>query len=115
MVRWIPRILGIAVSLFLGLFALDAFQPGRPLAATVTEFAIHLIPAAVVIALVAVSWWRAWLAGAAFVALAAAYALAGGLRLDWIAAISGPLLTVGVLFLWSWRRQLAATGAARPR
>jgi len=24
-------------------------------------------------------------------------------RLDWMLAISGPLLAVGVLYLWSWR------------
>jgi hypothetical protein len=100
---WSPRILGIAVSVFLSLFALDAFEPGKPLARALTDFAIHLVPAAVVLAIVALSWHRAWIGGLAFVLLAAAYAVSVGFRLDWILAISGPLLTVGVLFLWSWR------------
>jgi hypothetical protein len=103
LLRWSPRILGIAVGLYLGLFALDAFQSGKPVARALTDFAIHLVPSAVVLAIVALSWRREWIGGIAFVLLAAAYALAVRLRLDWVLAISGPLLTVGLLFLWSWR------------
>ena len=99
---WSPRILGIAVGVFLSLFALDAFAPGRPLAQASADFAMHLLPAAVVLAIVALSWRRPWIGGMAFLLLAIAYALRVN-RLDWILAISGPLLTVGVLFLWSWR------------
>ena len=102
---WSSRILGIAASFFLGLFALDAFEPGKPLAGTLLDFAIHLVPAAVVLAIVALSWRRAWIGGVAFVLLAVAYAVAVRFRLDWILAISGPLLAVGVLFLWSWRNR----------
>jgi CHASE2 domain-containing sensor protein len=100
---WTSRILGIAVSVFLGLFALDAFAPGKPLARALADFAIHLVPAAVVLTIVALSWRRPWIGGVAFVLLAAAYALTVRFRLDWVLAISGPLLAVGVLFLWSWR------------
>jgi hypothetical protein len=100
---WSPRILGIAVSLFLSLFALDAFEPGQPLARAFPDLVIHLAPAAAVLALVALSWHRPWLGGVAFILLALGYAVTVRLRLDWIVAISGPLLTVGVLFLWSWR------------
>lgn len=91
------------MSFFLSLFALDAVEPGKPLARALPDFAIHLVPAAVVLAIVALSWRRAWIGGVAFVLLAAAYAVTVRFRLDWILAISGPLLTVGVLFLWSWR------------
>lgn len=102
---WSPRILGIAVSLFLSLFALDAFERGKPVASVLTDFAIHLVPAAVVLAIVALSWRRPWIGGVAFVLLGAAYGLAVSFRLDWTLPISGPLLTAGALFLWSWRRQ----------
>ena len=100
---WSPRILGILVGFFLSLFAWDAFETGKPLARALTDFAIHLAPAAVVLAIVALSWRRPWIGGVAFVLLAAVYALGVSFRLDWILAISGPLLTAGVLFLWSWR------------
>jgi heme O synthase-like polyprenyltransferase len=81
---------------------LDAFEPGKPPARALVDFAIHLVPAGVVLAIVALSWRRAWIGGVAFVLLAAAYAVSVR-RFDWILVIAGPLLTVGVLFLWSWR------------
>jgi hypothetical protein len=100
---WNARILGIAVSVFLGLFALDALEPGRPFSTAVAALAIHLLPALAVLAIVVVSWRRPWIGGLAFVMLAVAYALMVPSRLDWILVISGPLLAVGLLFLWSWR------------
>lgn len=100
---WSPRILGIAVSAFLGLFALDAFAPGTPPARALVDFAIHLVPAAVLLGIVVLSWRWPWIGGIAFVLLAGAYALSVRFRPDWTLLISGPLLAVGVLFLWSWR------------
>ena len=100
---WSPRVLGIAMAAFLGLFALDAFQEGQPLAAAAAAFALHLVPALVVLALVAVAWKREWIGAMGFVGLAVLYAASVGGRLDWVLAISGPLLIVGGLFLWSWR------------
>ena len=35
---WSPRILGVGVSLFLGLFALDAFSQGKPLIQALPDF-----------------------------------------------------------------------------
>lgn len=52
LVVWSPRVLGIAMAAFLGLFALDAFQEGQPLSAMVAAFTLHLLPAFVVLALV---------------------------------------------------------------
>jgi len=100
---WSPRILGIVVSLFIGLFALDAFSQGRPLFEALPDFVIHLIPAFVLLALVGASWRWEWIGGLAFIGLAVAYAvtMARG-HIDWLLVISGPLLVVGALFLWSW-------------
>src|SRR5688572_27011201 len=102
---WSPRILGILVSLFIGLFALDAFSQGKPLLAALPDFVIHLIPALALLAVVAASWRRAWIGGVAFMGLAVLYAttLARD-RIDWMLVISGPLVVVGALFWWSWRR-----------
>jgi hypothetical protein len=108
---WSPRILGIAVGLFLSLFALDAFGPGKPFAPALTDFVIHLVPAVAVLAIVALSWHRPWIGGVAFVMLALAYALMARSRPDWIVAISGPLMIVGVLYLWSWLRHHGALTA----
>ena len=101
---WAPRLAGVLLALFLAVFALDAFD-GRPLPQAVPGFLIHLVPAGIVLAIVAVAW-RLPLAGAvAFPVLAAVYAVSVRWRLDWVAVIGGPLLLVGVLFLASWRAQ----------
>ena len=100
---WTPRILGILVSLFIALFALDAFSANRPFSAALPDFLMHLIPALTLLTIVAVSWRYEWVGALAFIALAVVYSttMARG-RIDWMLVIGGPLLIVGVLFLWSW-------------
>jgi len=99
---WSPRIAGLALSVFLAAFALDAFD-GRSFVAALPGFALHLLPAALVLAIVAVSW-RLPLAGAVtFPLLAVGYAFLARGHLDWVAVIGGPLVVLGVLFLLSWR------------
>jgi len=102
---WLPRLLGLAVCLFLGLFALDAFDGRQNLARSLADFAFHLLPVLLLGAIVLLSWRRPWIGGVVFIAVAVLYAtaLARG-RLDWIAVIAGPLFVVGLLFLWSWRK-----------
>jgi hypothetical protein len=103
LILWSPRVLGILVGLFIGMFALDAFSEGKPLLQALPDFIVHLIPAFVLLALVFASFRRPWIGAAAFIGLAAVYAatMSRG-RLDWMLTISGPLLVVGALFLWSW-------------
>jgi hypothetical protein len=106
---WSARILGICVSAFLALFALDAFAPHRTFVQSVPGLIVHLLPALLVLGIVAVSWRREWIGACAFTALAVGYALLARDRLDWVAAISGPLLIVGVLFFLSWFGRKAVT------
>lgn len=108
---WLPRLLGIAVAVFLGMFALDAFSDGKPLASALGDFAIHLLPAATILAVVAIAWRYPWVGAIVFVGLSVLYALSVR-RLDWIALISTPLLVVGLLFLAS---SFAGTGQAERR
>jgi hypothetical protein len=108
---WSPRVLGLLLCVFLGLFAADAFGEGKPLAQALIDFAIHLLPSVLLLCVVAASWRREWLGGMVFIALAVAYATMMATRLEWILVVSGPLLLVGLLFLWSWRCRSAL---ARP-
>jgi len=101
---WIPRVLGILAGLFLGLFALDAFSEGNPLSQALPDFIIHLVPGAVLLAVVALAWRWPWVGAAAFLGLALVYAASNMSRPDWILTISGPLAIVGALFFWSWHR-----------
>jgi len=103
---WAPRALGLAFSLLLAVFALDAFSDGQPLFDAVLEFLIHLLPSLVVATVVAVSWRREWIGAVTFAALSLAYAgtTARG-HFDWMLIVSGPLLLVSMLFLWNWLNQ----------
>lgn len=99
---WAPRVLGLLTAAFLGLFALDAFA-GRSFREGLGEFIIHLAPAALLLALVAISWRYERFGAGVFFLLALGYALMVNWRLDWVAAVSGPLVLVGLLFLVSSR------------
>ena len=101
---WAPRVLGVGSGLFLSLFALDAFAPGKPVPEALLDFLVHLAPATLVFSVVAVAWRRDGIGALAFVALALLYVWMAGTRVDWIIVISGPLLVTGLLFMWNWIR-----------
>ena len=88
---WAPRVAGIAMSLFLALFALDAFN-GKSFARALPEFGAHLAPALLVLGVVALAWRYPLRGAVGFGLLALAYAV-----------IAGPLAVVAVLFFVSWR------------
>jgi hypothetical protein len=111
MLLWAPRIAGIAIALFLSLFALDAFD-GRPFLTVLPGFLIHLIPAGLVLVALALAWRLPLIGTVAFTALALAYAITARWRLGWIAVIGGPLIVVAVLFLLSWRYRGAYNAGA---
>jgi hypothetical protein len=97
-----PRILGILVCLFLGMFSLDAFGSGKTFVAAIADFAIHLTPALILLAVVVVAWRWEWVGALVFIGVAVAYAFSVRTHISWIPVISGPLLIVGMLFFWSW-------------
>jgi hypothetical protein len=101
---WAPRVLGLLMAGFLALFALDVFTEGSGFAA-VGAFAIHLVPALVILAVGLVSWRYPALGAATFIGLAMLYAWIARAHLDWILVISGPLMLLGLLFLWNWRQE----------
>ena len=106
-VFWAPRLGGLAMAVFLALFALDAVN-GQSWTQTVVEIAIHLFPSLLVLALVAVGWKFEWVGAIGFSALAFLYAAMVRGRLDWISVISTPLLLVGLLFCASWRARVVS-------
>ena len=107
---WTPRLVGVAVTLFVAAFALDAFD-GRPFFEAIPGFLIHLLPAGVCAAVVAAAWRFHWIGAIGFGALAVGYALMVPSRPDWIAVISGPLALTALLFALSpaRRRPMRAT------
>ena len=110
--HWIPRSLCILATLFISMFALDAFAPGLPLWEQIRDFLLHLIPTYILLLILWLAWvkekWGGWL----FILLGAAtgifvfminYNRTGSLwmALGIVLIINIPVIMVGILFLIS--------------
>lgn len=100
---WTPRILTLLFAVFISLFALDVFEEGYTFWETILGLLIHLIPTAVILLGLALSWRWEWIGGILFPGLAVFYLFAFP-GAHWLAYlfISGPLFLIGVLFLINW-------------
>ena len=108
---WFPRAMGIAFAIFLSLFALDVFHEGHGLGKALLALLIHLVPALMVLTVLAIAWRWEWIGAAGFAALAMWYAAGNGRRHpDWVMVIAGPLVVIAALFLVIWlkHRELRA-------
>ncbi len=108
---WTPRILCILFAAFISIFALDVFGEGNGFWKTLLALLIHLIPTALVLVVLLLSWRWEWIGGILYNALGILYIVTMWKRpFPWpvYAAISGPLFLVGILFLlnWKYRKQL---------
>jgi hypothetical protein len=63
---WTPRILSLLFALFISLFALDVFSEGHGFWKTLLALLMHLIPTAVILIVLAISWNREWVGGILF-------------------------------------------------
>jgi hypothetical protein len=118
--HWTPRILGLTFAGFLSLFALDVFGEGYTFRQTLMALAMHLIPTAVVLGVVAISWRWAWAGALLSLALGAWYVIGLWGRFHWsaYAVIAGPLLVLGLLFgadWWNERSRSTADALRRER
>jgi hypothetical protein len=105
---WSPRVLGIFFAVFISIFAFDVFDEGYGLQETIGALLIHLIPTAVIVAILVLSWRREWIGGIVFIAFGALYLVMSRGRFTWSARvmIAGPLVLLGILFLINWRCRL---------
>lgn len=104
---WTARILGVLFAAFTSVFAADVFSERMPVWLTMIALAMHLIPTAIVVLLLAIAWRAEAIGGLLFVLAGIGYlafVVAGNHPLSWIVPISGPLVLVGALFLVSWMR-----------
>jgi hypothetical protein len=100
---WSPRILTILFALFLSVFALDVFSEGQGFWRTALALAIHLLPSATVLVILAAAWRWEWMGVVLFALLATLYARQVlPMHPSWAAAISGPLVAIAALFLADW-------------
>lgn len=101
---WMPRVLAIMFAIFLSLFALDVFREETGFWRVLTALSIHLIPAAVVLLVLLISWRWEIFGAVLYTGLALLYIVNGLNRLPGSAliVISGPLLVIALLFLINW-------------
>jgi hypothetical protein len=102
-VIWAPRIVGVGLAAFLGIFALDSLANPQGIVEAVIAVLMGLVPAIIVLIAVVVGWKYTGIAAAVFALLAVIYALSSLKHTEWIALISGPLVLEAILFFLSWR------------
>jgi hypothetical protein len=98
----------MAFVLFLAVLALDAFGEREDVLWTLAAFFVHLIPAFVIAAVLALAWRWELIGAVAFAALGIIDVIMMWRRfpLASYGAIAGPLLLNSVLFFLSWRERL---------
>jgi len=98
---WLARILAIAGILFISLFALDVFVPGKPWTGIAAMLAMHLLPSMALLAILILAWNKARLGGILFVFAG----LSPFLLLSnpyWVnLVLGGPFILSGLCFLAS--------------
>ena len=100
---WTPRALCIAFAIFLSMFALDVFGEGYGFGQTLLALLIHLVPAFIVLGVLAIAWRWEWIGAMGFAGLAMYYAKGVWRRHpSWVVTIAGPLLVLAALFFVNW-------------
>jgi len=114
-IRWLPRLLCIGAILFISMFALDAFEPGKPFGQQLLDFMMHLIPTSILLLLLWVAWKKPFVGGILFAIMGIVTSpLVYNMNynrthsvmtsLSIILMITVPFIVVGVLFLVSHKR-----------
>jgi len=107
-----PRIAGIVITSFVGLFSLDVFTEGYSFWEMVGGFLMHSLPAIAMAVIVALAWRRPWVGFVAFL-VGAIYFLRFVVRnpiesLGTMLLFSGPMAVIAMLFWadWKWKNEL---------
>jgi lysylphosphatidylglycerol synthetase-like protein (DUF2156 family) len=103
---WSLRVITIAFAIFISLFALEAFNEVHGFWRVALAFLIDLVPALIVVGVLAAAWKWEWIGAVAFTLVAAWYS-SGMLHrhhLSWpiFLSIPLPLLLIAGLFLANW-------------
>jgi hypothetical protein len=109
---WSPRVLGILFAAFISLFALDVFSEGAGFWETLLALLVHLVPTALIVLALLLSWRWEWLGAILFSGLGVLYIQQFWGRFSWptYLIIAGPLALVGILFLVDWRYRTGHNG-----
>ncbi len=111
-IYWTPRLLGIIFILFLMMFSLDVFQPGRTSQQIAIGLFMHNIPALFLLITLVISWKYEIFGGIIFIFAGLLYILMLTLNprfewymLSWSVIIAGPAFIIGILFMLNWQKK----------
>ena len=115
-----PRIAGLLIAIFVGLFALDVFVPGPTIWQQLAAFVIHAMPAILLAVLLALAWHRPAVGFAAFLAAAVLFLrfVIGndlGQALGMLLLFSGPMAAIAMLFWANWKWPVEQLPAQPPQ
>lgn len=96
---WSPRALGILYILFIAIFALDVFVPGRSLADLLLALFMHLMPNYLLALILFIAWKKECLGGWLFLLLFIVFSVLFRNPAQTNLIVFGPLLLIGSLFL----------------
>lgn len=98
---WLPRILGVVFILFLAIFALDVFIPGKTIGYYLIALFMHLIPNFILAGILLVAWRYERIGGVLFFLVAIFFTLFFRTYTVFInfLLISFPVVLIGGLFL----------------
>ena len=101
---WTPRVFTILFAIFISLFALDVFSEGKGFWETVLNLLLHLVPMAIIVGVLVLSWRREWIGAIIYVALAILYVILAWGRFPFsvFLIIAGSLVLTGALFMLNW-------------
>jgi hypothetical protein len=96
--------MAILFILFISLFALDTLDGNQSLWTKIGGFFVHLLPSAILAAILVLSWRREWIGGIAFLVLGIFYIVIVYGKFPFVTylIISGPLFIIAVSFWISW-------------
>ena len=111
--HWLPRIICILAILFVSVFALDSFGPGKTIWQEMEDFAMNLIPSFVLLVLLFVAWKWELVGGIIFIIAGLSLSVlvytmnyrrlhSVGKSLGIVAMITLPFIIAGILFLISY-------------
>jgi len=98
---WLPRIVAIIYTVFISIFALDAFSKDYSLLENIIAFTIHLIPSFVLLVLTVIAWKWQTLGGILFILVSIIFTFFfKSYRHFWgFTLITIPILLLGFLFI----------------
>jgi len=101
---WTPRVLSILMVGFISIFAFDVFEEDKTAGEIALALFIHLLPSIAAVIIIIVAWKREQIGGWLFVALGVGFLFIGRFQLATILIVTLPLVIIGAMFLWHYRK-----------